>query len=358
MTADDFPFDEVEVRGGRSYPYVTGGEWMLLAPIPNAAKTLYFILRAHVNRERGGNRVWPKQVILALLLDLKRGDQVKPYTEALREIGAVDVEYRRYHKGMRKRIIYTVHEAPPEGYAGALSLAELYAVIKHVGADGDGTPSNDRAPFRLEELPGLLQAMTEQTTGQADPQKTRGPDPGNFGGPNPGKIRGRDPEKTGGRDPQKMRGEPPERKTTRRETTSPSSPARHPRATPDATARQGEGAANPEVTTLVEDIKKLRPGWRRDSIRRILSDPEINERPWPVVRAAALAVARDPDSHAPGRLRADGPWWNQPADGTGPGAPPWCGRCNNKTRRLEDPETGGDAGRCPDCHPLALGVGS
>lgn len=30
--------------------------------------------------------------------------------------------------------------------------------------------------------------------------------------------------------------------------------------------------------------------------------------------------------------------------------PPWCGECN-PYRRLEHPETGGDAGPCPDCHP-------
>nr|WP_191910007.1 hypothetical protein [Microbispora cellulosiformans] len=348
--ADDFPFDEVEVRGGRSFPYVTGGEWILLAPIPNAAKTLYFILRAHVNRERGGNRVWPKQVVLALLLDLKRGDQVKPYTEALRQIGAVDVEYRRYNKGMRKRIIYTVHEAPPERYAGAVSLAELYALIKHVGADGDTPPSNDRAPFSLDDMPGLLQAMSGQTAGQADPQNFGGPDPGNFGGPDPGKIRGRDP--------QKMRGEPPERETTRRETTSPSAPTRRPRAASDTGTPRGEGADDPEVTTLVEDIKKLRPGWRRDSIRRVLCDPEVNERPWPVVRAAALAVARDPGSHAPGRLRADGPWWNQTADGSRPGSRPWCGQCHRDTRTVEDPVTRDPLGKCPRCHWSLTAVGS
>lgn len=30
--------------------------------------------------------------------------------------------------------------------------------------------------------------------------------------------------------------------------------------------------------------------------------------------------------------------------------PPWCGECS-PNRRLEDPETGSDAGRCPKCHP-------
>jgi hypothetical protein len=30
--------------------------------------------------------------------------------------------------------------------------------------------------------------------------------------------------------------------------------------------------------------------------------------------------------------------------------PPWCGECT-PYRRLEDPETGADAGQCPRCHP-------
>ncbi len=34
--------------------------------------------------------------------------------------------------------------------------------------------------------------------------------------------------------------------------------------------------------------------------------------------------------------------------------PPWCGQCNEQTRRREDAD-GADAGRCPECHPLAAG---
>jgi hypothetical protein len=35
-----------------------------------------------------------------------------------------------------------------------------------------------------------------------------------------------------------------------------------------------------------------------------------------------------------------------------PPRPPWCGNCDERTRRRED-GTGADAGRCPACHPLA-----
>lgn len=33
------------------------------------------------------------------------------------------------------------------------------------------------------------------------------------------------------------------------------------------------------------------------------------ERPWRLVRTAALKVARDPESKYPGRLACDGDWW-------------------------------------------------
>jgi hypothetical protein len=35
--------------------------------------------------------------------------------------------------------------------------------------------------------------------------------------------------------------------------------------------------------------------------------------------------------------------------------PPWCGGCDERTRRRED-AGGGDTGRCPVCHPLAAGA--
>jgi hypothetical protein len=36
----------------------------------------------------------------------------------------------------------------------------------------------------------------------------------------------------------------------------------------------------------------------------------------------------------------------------GPARPCWCGACDERTRRRQDPD-GADAGRCPACHPLA-----
>jgi Helix-turn-helix domain len=38
-----------------------------------------------------------------------------------------------------------------------------------------------------------------------------------------------------------------------------------------------------------------------------------------------------------------------------PPRPPWCGTCDEPTRRRQDAH-GADAGRCPSCHPLAVGT--
>jgi hypothetical protein len=37
-----------------------------------------------------------------------------------------------------------------------------------------------------------------------------------------------------------------------------------------------------------------------------------------------------------------------------PARPDWCGHCVEDSRRLEDPVTRADAGRCPTCHPLSV----
>jgi hypothetical protein len=104
-----------------------------------------------------------------------------------------------------------------------------------------------------------------------------------------------------------------------------------------------------DVDALIADVLAIRPAWSARSLRRILTDPDITRRPWPSVRSAALAVARDPNSKQPGRLAHDGPWWERPpAATTAPARPPWCGDCDEQTR-LVDPDS---PHRCPACHPL------
>jgi hypothetical protein len=79
----------------------------------------------------------------------------------------------------------------------------------------------------------------------------------------------------------------------------------------------GEEGAKPagqktRLEALVAEVKAIRPEWSTRSIERALTRPAVAERPHAVVRSAALAVARDRTSQAPGRLEHDGPWWRLP----------------------------------------------
>lgn len=60
---------------------------------------------------------------------------------------------------------------------------------------------------------------------------------------------------------------------------------------------------------LVTAVRRIRSDWSTKSIERALDADAVTDRPWELVRAAMLAVARDPESKQPGRLAHDGPWW-------------------------------------------------
>jgi len=126
-------------------------------------------------------------------------------------------------------------------------------------------------------------------------------------------------------------------------------------ALPSLKAEEGEepNRGKDPLGELVAEIRAIREDWSTKSILRALADPSVAERPFEVVRAAMLAVARDPVSQHPGRLAHDGPWWSaakvRPVPDTGPG---WCGECDERTRMLET----GPEGRpryCPVCKPQA-----
>lgn len=135
-------------------------------------------------------------------------------------------------------------------------------------------------------------------------------------------------------------------------TLPPSPRALWPFALPGLTAEEGDrgGKHDPprtDLDALITEVRALRPDWAAESVERALTAPRVVDRPWPLRRAAILAVARDPDSHHPGRLTGDGPWWHQPPPR--PPAPPWCGRCVQPGRHVTDAD-GNDLGRCPRCH--------
>jgi hypothetical protein len=139
--------------------------------------------------------------------------------------------------------------------------------------------------------------------------------------------------------------------------TSPLPPTQHPLMFAVDNVKPGEGEESQQddqardVAALVAEIRAIRDDWSTDSVVRTLNDPSVLERPWPLVRSAALIVARDSSSALFGRLKHDGPWWQEARVQLGQEAtpkPPWCRECDERTRM-----TGEDTPRrCPNCHPL------
>jgi hypothetical protein len=89
-------------------------------------------------------------------------------------------------------------------------------------------------------------------------------------------------------------------------------------------AQTGEGGlvqetpSDGEVSALVGTIRTIRPDWSERSIRESLCHRDTLDRPWPLIRAAALIRAADERSHSPGGLHADGYWWAAARDRTAP----------------------------------------
>jgi hypothetical protein len=80
-------------------------------------------------------------------------------------------------------------------------------------------------------------------------------------------------------------------------------------------AKPGEGE-DPEILntaravwTLVEKILEVREHWDGVKIAKALESGPATTEPWPVVEAAALAIASDPDITSPKAISADGPKW-------------------------------------------------
>lgn len=95
------------------------GDWVLLAPISEAAKVLYWLLSAHVAASNDGTDTvpGPTSARLAEVLGYRDGSELQPLLGELVAVGAVT----------RQRGTYAVHQVPPENYAGPKDLREFYA---------------------------------------------------------------------------------------------------------------------------------------------------------------------------------------------------------------------------------------
>ena len=136
--------ERLEAQAGRAFPYATVGDYVLLRDDLHAkSKLVYWFLRAHVNRERGNDQVWPTLLTIADFLQMKaksrkkREEAAAAYVKPLIDMGAVEKRTVRYGPNrMYQRNVYSVHEAPAQDYDGLWSLGEWYARRKAQNAKG------------------------------------------------------------------------------------------------------------------------------------------------------------------------------------------------------------------------------
>ncbi|WP_067904528.1 hypothetical protein [Nocardia vaccinii] len=104
-------------------PPTTLGDWVMLAPISNDAKALYWVLAAHMSA--GSDVPKPTSALLAEVLGYSDSGKIRPLLDELASVDAVNV--RTIRDGQRNRNAFTIHQTPPENYAGPRDLREFYA---------------------------------------------------------------------------------------------------------------------------------------------------------------------------------------------------------------------------------------
>lgn len=173
--------DEFSARQGRHYPYSQPGDWVLLADVSQGAKLLYWALMAHTSAGREW-KCWPKQAALGAMIGDVSERSVRRWTKQLERVGAVDVEEVRDPDRKTRRLIYTVHQTPPDDYQGHDGLATwyrgLYQVERSDAAVSLASTGNHRTPVSggSEQTTGLWCPVV---TGHQSPHTTGHPCPGN-----------------------------------------------------------------------------------------------------------------------------------------------------------------------------------
>lgn len=140
MPSPDEADDQLEIAAGRRAPFSQLGDWVALSGISGHAKALYWHLAMHVNQLRGDRDVWPSKATLADMMGYKKPSALDRYMDELAAIGAIEVTAQRSGK-FRSRNRYTVHQTPPDGWAGVVSLADYYSSRRGTQTGTTGRPA-------------------------------------------------------------------------------------------------------------------------------------------------------------------------------------------------------------------------
>lgn len=111
--------------GRRALPFTYVHDWVTLSPASPAARCLYNILRMFVYDKSGTMTCGPRQEELAMMMGLSEASKVGRYLRELEAMEAVNTV--RWGNPARNK--YIVHETPPDGYTGPVSVAQWRAMF-------------------------------------------------------------------------------------------------------------------------------------------------------------------------------------------------------------------------------------
>lgn len=230
----------------------------------NVCHSLYVKAKMHVFRDSPTSEMWSKSA-LADMCGMETADNLDPHLNHLRDIGAMDWRLVPVSPSSTTFYnVYVIHEMPPEGYPGPVSLAEYYERRKgaieamKAAARAKTQKSRDKAKalaagVAAEQLAISTGGVTGSDPLPAPPAVTgsnrlpvTGPDPLPVTGSDQTPVTGCDPlEPTFGSN--HLEGKPP---------TTPAPPDGQPDQAPGAEGRQDQSEGRdepPKVTMAVLD---------------------------------------------------------------------------------------------------------
>lgn len=120
--------DEMVILLGRQSPVLHAKipVWLMLARPSARAIQVYAIYRMHVNGLRGDLMAWPKRKAVAELAGFDKISSVDRYNRELVTLKAIELRARYGPNGAQIANAVIVHETPPPGYTGPVSLTDYY----------------------------------------------------------------------------------------------------------------------------------------------------------------------------------------------------------------------------------------
>lgn len=124
---DDNSTDDLALVAGRRWtPHTQVADWVSMSAVKPGAKSLYTILCLHLFVHGGNGICQPNKEALAIMLGrLSKGSAIDTYLKDLVKLGAVTIRQVTSASGTRRNV-YAVHQTPPDGYTGPVTIKEFY----------------------------------------------------------------------------------------------------------------------------------------------------------------------------------------------------------------------------------------